>query len=1179
MRSKRFRNSIWALLLSIAMTAGILPVYADTTGNTDVSAYQSAVETSENDSSIEGTEAGNRGTDSEVESGTTDSGAESIDTDSGNGSTGESKGDESLDGTTKEQEANPDADSIMQALTLDELAVTGADAAVSSGYYTIYSGISSSMVLEIGGGYEKSGAAANIYTSNNSYAQSFYITNLGGGLYTIRNCNSDMLLGVSGTSVGNTTAVGQYAAADSNSQKWYITKSATSGYYTISSALNKNMVLDVYGGYSANSTKVQLYTSNNSRAQLWKLGASTNSYIKTLSAQSVASIQDGYYTMISGAGSGMALDIYGGYTTNGANVGVFKSNSSEAQSFRIQSVGGGLYKVINLKSGKALDVYGGNTSEGTNIWQYTYNGTKAQLWYITKSGTDGYYTFRSALGNKVMTAEGTSNLSNVGLHRFVDSSAQKWKINYSDANISTGYYTIESKVQSGMVLDVYGGLTADGTDINIYASNGTAAQEFYVSNLGGGVYKIETSAGNKVIDVYGGQTANNTLIQQYSYNGTNAQKWYITRSADGYVTIRSVLNSEKVLNVDGGKTANNTDVVLYDYNGTNAQAWKLNGVSKTVANGIYTIQSALSSSKVIDIYGGNDANCTNVQIYSSNSGHAQKFYIYKQSNGYYKIINIGSRKALDVAGGAAKNSTNVWLYSANSSAAQDWSFTYLGGGNYRIDSRIGNYCLDVAGGLTTNGTNVQIYTPNGSNAQKFTLSATSATITSGSLYTIRSKADPAKVLDVYGGSLANSANVQIYASNSTNAQKWFITKSGNYYSIVSAASGKALDIYGGYTADGTNVWQYTANSSTAQKWSLVDTGDGDGSYYIVSASGKYLDVATGSTANGTNVQIYTGNKSTAQKFYICETSKNNTGFYTTGGNTYYYSNGTKLTGFQIISGVRYYFNSSGVMARSTTIDGYSVDADGKCTLIRNNTVSAGKTIKSFLSNALKPVGSTLYIWGGGWSSGENGSVRDASIVGIPSSWETFFNAHATQDYDYTNYKYSYGNGLDCSGFVGWALYNTINSTNNGQWTVYQSSTVASTYAAKGWTQTSYNVANPDKFYPGDVVSMDGHVWISLGQCSDGSVVVLHSSPKGVQISGTVVPSTGSSNSQAYTLAKKYMAKYYPQWPYATRCVSLTYIRNLKGVAHWKTSGGLLSDPDGMQSKSAEQVLQTLLGSV
>ena len=89
------------------------------------------------------------------------------------------------------------------------------------------------MVLEIGGGYEKSGAAANIYTSNNSYAQSFYITNLGGGLYTIRNCNSDMLLGVSGTSIGNTTAVGQYAAADSNSQKWYCEKVKHGLYSTI----------------------------------------------------------------------------------------------------------------------------------------------------------------------------------------------------------------------------------------------------------------------------------------------------------------------------------------------------------------------------------------------------------------------------------------------------------------------------------------------------------------------------------------------------------------------------------------------------------------------------------------------------------------------------------------------------------------------------------------------------------------------------------------------------------------------------------------------------------------------------------------------------------------------------------------------------------------------------------
>lgn len=49
---------------------------------------------------------------------------------------------------------------------------------------------------------------------------------------------------------------------------------------------------------------------------------------------------------------------------------------------------------------------------------------------------------------------------------------------------------------------------------------------------------------------------------------------------------------------------------------------------------------------------------------------------------------------------------------------------------------------------------------------------------------------------------------------------------------------------------------------------------------------------------------------------------------------------------------------------------------------------------------------------------------------------------------------------------------------------------------------------------GDIVSISGHVWICLGQCEDGSVVLIHSTPNaGVQISGTQTRS-GNADSEA-----------------------------------------------------------------
>lgn len=129
--------------------------------------------------------------------------------------------------------------------------------------------------------------------------------------------------------------------------------------------------------------------------------------------------------------------------------------------------------------------------------------------------------------------------------------------------------------------------------------------------------------------------------------------------------------------------------------------------------------------------------------------------------------------------------------------------------------------------------------------------------------------------------------------------------------------------------------------------------------------------------------------------------------------------------------------------------------------------------------------------------------------------------------------------------------------------VYQSTTVAPTYIKKGWaTKTT-------TFHPGDVVSMDGHVWISLGKCSDNTILLVHSSPKGVQISGT--------GGKASELAKKYMKILAPRWPYDIRTVGSGYTSNVT-IAHWVVNGtGVLKDPDGLQKMSAEQVMKFLFG--
>lgn len=140
----------------------------------------------------------------------------------------------------------------------------------------------------------------------------------------------------------------------------------------------------------------------------------------------------------------------------------------------------------------------------------------------------------------------------------------------------------------------------------------------------------------------------------------------------------------------------------------------------------------------------------------------------------------------------------------------------------------------------------------------------------GGVYTLGSKLAANQTLDVASASDANGANVQIYNSNESFAQRFRLAHvGGGYFTIQNAKSGKVLDVESAGKEPGTNVHQWEPNNTDAQKWKLVDTGDGDGSYYIMSkCNGLYLDHQWAQAQSGTNIWVYEGNKSDAQKFYL-----------------------------------------------------------------------------------------------------------------------------------------------------------------------------------------------------------------------------------------------------------------------------------------------------------------------
>ena len=322
--------------------------------------------------------------------------------------------------------------------------------------------------------------------------------------------------------------------------------------------------------------------------------------------------------------------------------------------------------------------------------------------------------------------------------------------------------------------------------------------------------------------------------------------------------------------------------------------------------------------------------------------------------------------------------------------------------------------------------------------------------------------------------------------------------------------------------------------------------------------------------NGSGAMLTGWQKIGSTWYYLNPTTgKMATGWTTVGGSKYYMNgSGAMLTDWQNIDGSEYYFYSSGAMAVSTVIGGVEIGADGKASRTESQAIG---TLTKFLKTMIQPVGNTLYVWGGGHDAWTDG---DGLRIGMNPKWEQFYNQQGAS-YNYTKHRYEYQNGLDCSGLVSWAVYNTYNTKSNQKETAYSSTSTGFPAYLTNKGFGSHGKVSGGTFTPGDVVSMTGHVWVVLGMCSDGSLVIVHATPPVVQISGTV-NTAGSTNSEAVKLANAYMKKYYSDaaGKYNLCIASKAYVNN---VDRFQWSSSSMRDPDGLRNMTAAQVLEKLIG--
>jgi hypothetical protein len=209
----------------------------------------------------------------------------------------------------------------------------------------------------------------------------------------------------------------------------------------------------------------------------------------------------------------------------------------------------------------------------------------------------------------------------------------------------------------------------------------------------------------------------------------------------------------------------------------------------------------------------------------------------------------------------------------------------------------------------------------------------------------------------------------------------------------------------------------------------------------------------------------------------------------------------------------------------------------------------------------------MYIWGGGWDDADTDSGGEAVRIGVSPRWAEFA-SEQDASYDFETTRFQRADGLDCSGYLGWCVYNVMETKNNKEGYVVKSTCMALNYYKRGWGKFT-EVGKVKDWKAGDIMSKEGHVWMVVGECQDGSVVFLHSTPPGVSLAGTLL--ADGSESEASKLAERYMRIYFSDWykRYPDCGKNYSYLTDSASM-RWNRK--TLSDEEGLTDMSAAEVL-------
>lgn len=570
---------------------------------------------------------------------------------------------------------------------------------------------------------------------------------------------------------------------------------------------------------------------------------------------------------------------------------------SHPSSFGLDKIDGGPFFSLGkyVDTTLYLDVSKGTGHVG-NVY-YTGNKVEPEVnLSIKNTGLVQGRDYKVIYSNNVNIGKGTVTI--IGVNMFTGKLTLSFDIIKDE--MSNGTYEIVSSMSNNKVLDIPGGSKNGGTFVQLYDWNGSVAQQYKIQKNQNGYYTIQNVCSGLYLGVqadWNSMRAGNRLVQGVNASSKSGQ-FIIARNSNGYWVISSAWDSRFVVDLSAGKLNNGNKIQMYTGNRSASQAWKLLKIGKTreelddvafnnrnnLSDGIYTINSSLNSTFVLDVNGGSKANFGNIQLYKNNGTAAQAWKVSHDSKGYVTFINVWSGKAIDIKDGYSQNKQNISQYSSNNTYAQKWIIIKDGDGFKIVSALNDNYVLDLSGGDVRNTSNIQLYKGNGTGSQRWYFGTFeparqkldkmakqyNAEIKEGT-YILSTASNPNYSLDVKYGSTNKGANVWLYGNNETTAQQWILKKdSVGYITFVNVNSNKALDVSGGKVKNSSNIQQYDVNNTYSQKWIAKKNTDGSLTFVSALDYNYVLDISAGKIQNTQNIQLYESNDSIAQKFKLTQ---------------------------------------------------------------------------------------------------------------------------------------------------------------------------------------------------------------------------------------------------------------------------------------------------------------------